>query len=535
MLAPVGRLLPEDFSYSSLANDAERDVVRRLCDQLRDSWLVLPDVSLRAATRDHQLDIVLVHQDHGVLDLEVKGHRVEVVEGVWRCSGSPLNPQPFQQATSNAYALRNRLQRACDLPHLRVECAVAFPNTTSVSGRLPPSIDRAQLLLAPDLDDVEDALVTLMTSRSIQALSIDDVEAIVHELLPDVSFGWDPMAQRTSARNRLDEICDEQIKALQTLDANRRVVVTGAAGTGKSRLAAAWARRAWVREERTLLTCYNEPLAATLRARLPDDEALHIGAFLRMGLALDGMEPLEPPADAGDTWWNVQAVGHMLRYWHQVTVRFDTIVVDEAQDFSPAWIAALEMLLDPGGPQRMLVVADERQVLYPRGFSVPRVEDGWTQAELVTNCRNTHEIARLLRTKLDGAPSPINRPGAVGVRGVEVADLDEAIAAVATELARLGEEEAEPASILVETTSSRVRAALWSELELVRWEDRADGIVCENVHRVKGLDVDTVILVCLDDDVDDNLLYVGISRAVSALTVVGSPAVVARLGLAAAP
>lgn len=108
----MGLLIPDDFPLSSLANDAERDVVRLLRDRLSDSWLVIANVGLRAG-RDYQLDVVLLHRDLGLLDLEIKGHRASPREGVWSCQGSPLEPQPFQQAQGNAYALRNRLRKEC--------------------------------------------------------------------------------------------------------------------------------------------------------------------------------------------------------------------------------------------------------------------------------------------------------------------------------------------------------------------------------------------------------------------------------------
>jgi DNA helicase IV len=65
-----------------------------------------------------------------------------------------------------------------------------------------------------------------------------------------------------------------------------------------------------------------------------------------------------------------------------------------------------------------------------------------------------------------------------------------------------------------------------------RWEERFDGnIVCETIHRIKGLERDAVILVTSQADLPDNLLYVGMSRAISKLIIVGPPALRARLGL----
>ena len=534
----MGVLIPEDFPFALLTNDAEQQVVRVLRDGLRDGWFIIPNVGM-SARRDFQLDIVLLHAEQGVLNLEVKGHRIEVRDGIWRSGRHPsqrLQPQPYQQAQSNAFALRDLLRSECGLPNLNVEYGVAFPNTTSFEGRLPPEVNRAQLVIASDLDDPQHAVDLLMTHRwGNHPLSQDEIESIVHVLCPSATFSWDPLAQANSARSRLDDICQEQIKAMAGLDMNTRVAVTGAAGTGKSRLAASWALRAFHREERTLVTCYNEPLAAQLRRRLPEDDSLRIGPFLTTALSLEGMEPLVPPPDAGDDWWNVHAVGHLLRYWHQVTEQFDTIIIDEAQDFSPAWIAALEMLLDPEGPRRVLLLADEQQMLYQRGFTTPLAADGWTRCELVVNCRNSYSIGNLIRRRLNGAPAPLNRPEASGIRWIKAEDQLAAVAVVQEQLHKLLVDQGrDPSTILVETTDSTTRTALRTQANLVAWEQASSEpgqVVCENVHRAKGLEVDTVLFVCPDSEVDDTLLYIGLSRAVVELIVVAPQALATRLGL----
>ncbi len=86
---------------------------------------------------------------------------------------------------------------------------------------------------------------------------------------------------------------------------------------------------------------------------------------------------------------------------------------------------------------------------------------------------------------------------------------------------------------VVATCTTSVRDALRAELDLVAWEDRGIGqIACENVHRIKGLEADCVLLASPAADVADALLYVGISRAVSQLVLIGPAALAARIGLA---
>ena len=67
---------------------------------------------------------------------------------------------------------------------------------------------------------------------------------------------------------------------------------------------------------------------------------------------------------------------------------------------------------------------------------------------------------------------------------------------------------------------------------LTRWEQRSeDAVLCETVHRTKGLEKMAVILVDQSEEPNEVLLYVGASRAVASLTVVGSMAVGEALAL----
>jgi hypothetical protein len=529
----MGRLVPEDFPLSTLANDAERRVVEALRDGLTDGWLILPDVGIRAHM-DYQLDVVLVHRDWGIVDLEVKGHRMQLREGMWCSDGSPLQPQPMAQAKSNAYALRSRLRaQGGPLAHVSVEYGVALPNTRTLEGSLPTDTHRAQVLTADDLDDPQYAIEELASARVHQGLTTEGVEEIVRTLRPDAELDWDPEALARAARTRLAELCSAQVASLETLDGNRRVFVTGRAGTGKTRLAVGWARRAWTDDQHVLVTCYNDPLAAWLRTQLPDDERLVIGSFHQVALSLEGMPPLDVPPDADHEWWNTEAEAHLHRHWQSVTQRFDTVVVDEAQDFHPTWLRLLELLLDAHGPRRLLVVADDAQDVYSRGFRPMAADDGWTVAELVNNCRNVHPIASILRRYLGGAKAPKVGPEGLGVEWVPADDLDAVIHVVNEQTVDLLEaDERDPNSIVVATFSTAVRDHLRLHLGFVPWEER-DGLhlVCENVHRIKGLEADCVLLASPTADVTNALLYVGISRAVSQLILVGPSALASRVGL----
>ena len=96
------------------------------------------------------------------------------------------------------------------------------------------------------------------------------------------------------------------------------------------------------------------------------------------------------------------------------------------------------------------------------------------------------------------------------------------------------ESQIDPANILVVTGHTALRDRIREEspggFACAPWEDRHGGdIVCETIYRMKGLERDAVILATEDDDLGDHLLYVGMSRAVSRLVVVGPSVLMARL------
>ncbi len=531
----MGRLIPENFPMECLANDAERLVVRALEAQLSDDWFVIPNVGMGDQYRDRQTDIVIAHAREGVAVIEVKGHRVRIDQGIWKADGSVMHPQPLDQAKDNAYTLRNRLRDAHpSLRNMSVEWAVALPNTDRIDGRLPPEIDRRQVLTCDRLEHVRDAIDELVTMRFGGPIGQAGLDHLIRLLRPDVDFSWDPEARARLARGRLDTICAEHVAVLARLDLNRRVCVTGGAGSGKTRLAVEWVKRALDRGERVLLCCYNDPLGGELGDRLPENDRLEVGSYFRIALVLTGMPALEEPADADRVWWEQVAVGHLTSNWHLITQRFDTIVIDEAQDFNPAWLAQLQQLLDSAGPRRFLMVADEAQGVYQRGFTLPSVDDGWTRCELVTNCRNTFHIARLLSARLGGPEAPEGGvPEAIGIEYVEANDPDAVSELVIAEVDRLIDDQGHaPARILVATFASAVRDRLRGEHAFVRWEESDDQtVICETVHRSKGLEFDYVVLAAIDNDMSDALLYVGVSRAIAGLTVIGPVALAERLGL----
>lgn len=531
----MGLLIPEDLPLDRIPR-SERFAVRAFESNLKDSWLIIPRLGITGKRRPYELDVLLVNERYGALGVEVKGGPLEIRDGEWYRRGEHIEVSPPLQAQKAAFALRDRLRdRSPLLRHVHVGHAVVLTDLTELDGQLPLEVTRDQILLLDDLADPEDQLYGLMVGDGRnQALDGDQMEALMSIVRPDVDFRWDPQAHVRNARIRLHRITADQTRALATLDANRRVAVTGPAGSGKTRLALAWADRAIRRGDRVLLTCFNEPMADWLAEAAPQHERLMVGSVQRTLLGFDGMPPIDEPDDAGEDWWRIVPFRHAEENLDRIAERFDTIIVDEAQDFAPEWFKTLERLLDEDGPGRMMLVADPGQGLFDRGFEMPDPDTGVVRASLLVNCRNTHQVANVLRP-LGGAPAAPGAPEGEPVDFMACESTDQVIGALSETVERLvGEELVDPANILVVSGSRSIRDRIRVErpggFEYEEWEGRGEGhIICETIHRTKGLERDAVILVTTNEVLSDRLLYVGMSRAVSRLVVIGPGRLVDRL------
>jgi hypothetical protein len=531
----MARLVPEDFSTEAMLYETERHVVEALL-ALPDSWFILPNVRLLRYDVERELDIVLLHPRLGVVLVEVKGFIPEVRRGIWRDEYGREVKSPIGQAMSNSYNLRARLTElwGTDGP-ARVPFAVAFPRAGTFDGTLPEDREEFHVLVSTDLADadlLEEKIVALASSTYLlNGFDEEMVNAIIDAVAPDAKFTWDAEGEHRRARNMLRKLSTQQVEGFASLDANRQVFVQGRAGTGKTRLARSWVRRAADdRHERVLLTCYNDPLGWSFRDDFEGNNNVTAAPFLQLLLGYVGLDAPPPGVDL-NTWWNETLPDDAARAIAENGQRFDTVVIDEVQDFAPRWLKIAQMLLDPDGPRRMLLLGDEAQDIYDRGFEAPSVDDGWVHATMPRNCRNADIIARLLRRKLDGAlPSPAAPPG-WQCRFVSVADPEAMSATVGTLLNDLiNESSRNPGSIGVVATSAALRNRLAIDHGLTQDPDGKSTCV-GTPHRLKGLEFDTVILAVPDPNPTDVALYIGVSRAISELIIVGPQNVGLRLGL----
>ena len=524
--------IPSDLARHRFHHPSEFQVYEALVSGLRDDWVILPSLEMRleGSFAERELDLLLLHRNHGIVLVEVKSFPMRIEGGrFFYEEGGPVERDPLNQITAQRNFLTRELKDLDEFIYSKIRVALATPAVIEVTGSLPAQLRSEQLLDSARLSNPEDAILDLVFSDQYTVpLGVDLFEQIIERLAPSAALDTSPQGIQAIARARMERRLEAETKVMESLDANQRVIVTGGAGSGKTRLAAAWARRAYARDERVLFTCFNDPLGETLRQELEALDGVVIAPFLRYFASAPGLTPAPPQAEGeSDSSYWLRVEQWAVEHFSEIGEQFDTIIVDEVQDFSPIRLTMLEELLDPEGPQRILMVGDPAQSIRRTGFRPLTDQEGWVRAELVSNNRNAPEIARLLRSKLGGAPAPNADPFGAAVEAI-AAETDED---VATAVQRISNEE-QSGTTWVLTTRANMRDLLRWRLGLVKWEDRNLGVVCETVYRLKGLEAERVILVVHDADDSDQtrqLLYAGASRALETLVIIGPSSVVGKL------
>lgn len=512
------------------APSSERAVFNALT-KLPDSWRVMHSVAWQSAREgrpgDGEADFVLIHPKHGLVVLEVKGGGVKVEGARWysfNADGKHPIKNPFEQATASKHALLRYLRDGTfGLPELPAGHAVAFPDLTNL-GPLGPEAPAELVLTRKDLAEIGEALARVTEHWGMGAdLSDDQIQTMVALLAPTVQVRRVLADDVAEAEARLLKLTEEQMRFLDFCRRTRRALITGGAGTGKTLLAVERARRLAVEGFRVLLTCFNRPLADHLRAEFANAPNVYVHNFHGLCRWQIGSAGMPFPENPTQEWWDTTVADNLVEAAAENGFEVDGVVVDEGQDFAPAWFEGLGALLaDPeDGP--MYVFADSHQSIY-RPDWLPPIED--EPFELTVNCRNTRPIATVVASVFGDALADR------GVHGPEPSlvpvESDEgAIAAVRRLLHEwVNEGRLQPHQVVVLTQrremADRLRSAPLAGLDLKPLG--GGGVICETIHRFKGLEAEAVVVVldALQSDRDRMLAYVGLSRARSVLAVVAS-------------
>lgn len=190
------------------------------------------------------------------------------------------------------------------------------------------------------------------------------------------------------------KLTEEQYDRLDDVEMNKRAIIQGGAGTGKTILALELARKYAASNKCVLYLCYNSNMAEYAQASLNGRPNITVSTFHGLIMHLLGDPSLykNTPKELGRRF---------LECTPLVTQRFDVVIIDEGQDlFCSEVFEAIDAFISDGLKNgNWAIFLDPNQNIFSPiedfEFTLEYIQELYHPAilQLKTNCRNTQPIA----------------------------------------------------------------------------------------------------------------------------------------------
>jgi hypothetical protein len=498
---------------------------------------------VKSGARDGEADFIITHPELGLMILEVKGGQIryDSDEKQWfsrdRQGTEHKIKDPIEQARNSKGALLSKLRelRRWDQRFLTIGYLAVFPDVVVEQANLRPDLPRQLVLDFNDLSNIEAKIKEGFDwycgdERARGALGIDRLRLLESFFGRSFTLRTPLGAELANEEQRLIELTVDQARVLQFIQSHRRALIEGCAGSGKTMLALEKARQLARQGFRTLLLCFNAPLADFLMQHAPE----HVDVFHFHGLC----KQLSKEAGIGyrsssneKEYYEKVLLEILLDSISELGPQYDAVIVDEGQDFLDCWWETLFFLLNDQETGILYVFYDSNQNIYRRPPNLTKLMP-MAPFTLWENCRNTFAIHNVVRQFHHTPDSVICRaPQGRAPETHYYLEPHQQEQFVQKALHRLvNEEKVDTNQIVLLTTRSPEKTPFQPNKRLGNFQlleaassSRPDTIRLSSVHRFKGLESRVIVLVGLEDNDPswlNPLLYVACSRARTHLIII---------------
>jgi superfamily I DNA/RNA helicase len=284
---------------------------------------------------------------------------------------------------------------------MAVGWGLCFPDGDLNNKALPTSIDSNQIIDQLSLLHIDKALEYLFDFVKKQNSSRLGVRRWMYdkfktELLRDIGFVQVLSTRVKYNEQRFVELTTTQIEVFSRLRANKNIITTGPAGSGKTIIAKTLAQDFISNNKKVLFLCFNRTLANKIRYEFDRNETLievaTFHSFARKIIDLYNANWWKGNSSSEDFWELDVPVKleECLLYYND---KYDAIIIDEAQDFKELWF---ELIFSLGTKEvSKHVFMDEMQDIFGHFTKIPS-EETFIKYNLPENCRNTKTIVKYL-------------------------------------------------------------------------------------------------------------------------------------------
>lgn len=565
-------------NYCITDSDGERSVFNALRDNPKDTsdWVVIHSQNLKHVVGQasvasdlnlREIDFLLLIPGRGIILLEVKGGKISAQNGSFQTTNRFGQTNPIDPATQLREATGSLMKYLKTnlpwFPHGVVfDSAIVFPQSPSPVKKLI-DLDEIQIIDSVKIQEVGVVESIRQLSQRVRwpgRFTREEVEQILKLLRPSFDQFTSIGTRIGQSESEIIKATEEQYIQLDNAELNNGLIITGAAGTGKTTLASELFRRSVNMKRKTGFFCYNKLLGNKLARDHMTTTIIHPGC--KVGTIHSAMyewiskssfhkelksaeASLEPNSSRlfSEVYPSIA-----IKAAAELGIKFDHVILDEAQDIvSPTYVKLLNTICDKGLSEgRWTFFGDfVQQAIYGNNNLDSAIEALKSEtltrpavSSLFVNCRNSKHIATDT-AKVSGfnrAPSrPKNDEGTEVSFGYYNKAPDQADV-VKAEIGKLLKTGLKYGDIVVLSTrrlnASGVLGADSSgsfdlvdvtENETIKLQPKQ--VAFSTVHAFKGMEA-TAVIVCdiesVNTDEARSIVYVAMSRAKSHLVVLAN-------------
>ena len=417
----------------------ELRLAERLKDCLEDNAWVWHNIPVGPFGRHP--DFVTLHPQQGIVVLEVKDWRLDTIVNanskqveLITDRGNVTTANPFEQVRSYMFNVVNALQRDPLLvneggsfkgkPVFSFGHGVVFSNITrkqfeqtDLHEVFPPErcIFRDEMAEKVDAEAFRERVWRMVSPRIGPALSLPQIDRVRALLFPEIrvtqiALPFDEPAKSSPADDRMLAVMDMQQELLARSMGEGHRIVRGVAGSGKTLILAFRAEQiARAASRPVLLLSYANGISGRLENAMQDrgvEDKVVVSTFhswcWKMMRTYDLPQPTEKgiPDFSERLAANVQAMLDAAERGLIPGGQYDAVLIDEAHDFEPQWLALATKMVNRD-TKALMIVYDDAQAIY-KGRKRPvwkqlGIEAAGRTTVLKVNYRNTAQILRFAR------------------------------------------------------------------------------------------------------------------------------------------
>ena len=378
------------------------ELVYNALGKLGSNYYVFYDNRWSWRGRDIQTDFIVAKDGGCIQMIEVKGGLWSRKHGQLLVNGSLPDNNPVDQVIKQKKALIDKLKQSGSFDRfLPISHAIAFPDTPGEAfegcADLPPILDSRSLIY------IQDWVATQMEESAKEFRQVVcDIRMIEH-LISTLSGDWSPSLQDylNTQDAQLAKQTQQIFAAYDGLLNKKRVGVKGWAGSGKTgvmiRLANKFAQDATI--SKILVTCKNLALGEWLRKQLKSNKnKIDVFPFVEQiqtevcaaGLHSCNVDEMEKPEQL-EFFKTVLPALYITHIVDSRDMKYDVILVDEAQTFGKDYWDCIESLLKDPKNGKLHTFFDDYQRIYSEKERESILKDQLF-FPLSVNLRNTRSI-----------------------------------------------------------------------------------------------------------------------------------------------